>query len=117
MYYSNRQFEDMIDRHMYDYVRSEHATVSSLDLIWGKQYYPWDGRMLIEFNYGIGYRSRDRNMTTYSVSLGGYGPGLVPAQYSPVAYGHLELRQGYPTIHLGLLIGFGFENKPNPVQK
>ena len=107
MYYSNRKFIDMIGGHEYYFIRSEHADVKGFDVMWGRQFYP--GGVLVEFNCGIGFRSRDRNITTYSVDLGGYSPGTLPAQYSPIAYGPLELRQTYAVIHLGLLIGLGFD--------
>jgi hypothetical protein len=110
MYYSNHSFLDIIDREPFHYVRSEHATVRGFDLVWGRQYYSGNGHILIEFNYGFGMRSRSRYFTTYSVD---YESSPVPPLYSPIPYGPGELKQVYPTIHLGLLIGFCFkDNSP-----
>ena len=109
IWYSNQNFAEGTGYgHYISDNRSESARVVGFDLVYGKYRFLGYSRIPIEVFYGLGYRVRERNFTTYYATDDfGY---RVPLQFFPNYFGytpvHKHLEQKYVTFQFGVLIGF-----------
>ncbi|MFI5151468.1 MAG: hypothetical protein ACHQRM_17205 [Bacteroidia bacterium] len=114
--YSGQDFTERAEYYHYYYAhRSENARVTGFDLVYGKYRFLGVRPVPIEVFYGVGYRVRERNVTTYSESYDNRQPiryykndprfGTFPVSE------HLE--QTYLTLQLGILIGFNVRCAPH----
>ncbi|HEV7230748.1 MAG TPA: hypothetical protein VGO45_05440 [Bacteroidia bacterium] len=106
MYYSGMKFLDMKSGYSLTTQRSESATVRGLEIEGGHEFNLAEGHILFELFYGIGFRVRERNYTTYSQTENGSFP--VPAGMGTYPTGSYVLIQKYPTLELGFKMGFCF---------
>jgi hypothetical protein len=105
LYYDSTKFVDKIEP--YEgvlYERSEKTKVFGLQVLYGKENY-LTKNIFLDFYYGIGARIRVREYNTIKVSPQG-AEKLVPL-------GKFTRNQIFPTIHLGVKIGFGFPLNKN----
>jgi hypothetical protein len=92
-----------------DDTRSESATVYGFELIAGKEWTLNKGRGLMEFYYGLGMHIRERNITTYAISVA--GGAIPPGVFVPTYPYSAHLEQQFPTLELGFLWGFNIKRK------
>lgn len=96
LHYDNIVFGDKISPYEWvTYERSEKAKVFGLELLYGKENY-LTKHIFIDFYWGMGARIKLREYTTFWVS----------APVMPV--GQFTRNQIFPTVHLGVKVGFGF---------
>jgi hypothetical protein len=110
MAYSNLVFSNKNSGDYYrDDTRSESTAVYGFELVAGKEWTLSNGRGLLEFYYGLGLHVRERNITTYSISLDG---SAVPSGIFVPSYPYsTHLEQEFPTLEIGFVWGFNIKRK------
>ncbi len=106
MYYRNVEFFDMYQgEHDYaTYTRSEDAYVRGISVMHGHEYAFAKGFMYLDFYYGLGFRQRERNITTLTCNR---EPSGIPKP----PLGKSTLSQSFPVLEVGLKMGFNFQKK------
>lgn len=107
MYYNNKDFRDGGDTYR-DYSRNEKANVFGFDIVYDLNKYVTFNKyltMLLNLNFGVGWRDRHRNIDTYYLNNHG-SPG--PHETDPPQLGNETKTQKYLVPVLGLKVGFRF---------